>query len=469
MPRNQYIIIRDDLDTDPVTVISEGLLIGRLLECELLLNHPSVSRVQAGIKQIEDGYYVFPLRRGNPVTLNGKAVDEIEALAPGDIVRAGPFQLEFDSTNEALVIRVSLQIGMVAADVDVSNPSFSTINLVMPGEGKRPAKPGAVPIAGTKPLDIFWDKRIREAGKMVRHSPLFPRSQRRSGKDHFNWMPTTDLGSRWPVSLFIWAGLAVGLVSIAAAYWYTNAYAPKPLSKAHAISQLSMFPPIATNANAGSCTTCHTWKGEMEEQCAGCHTTETFAATVIKPHEAAGIGCVACHSEHHGADFSASEAALAACTTCHNDSNQTLFKGRRVGTPHGGTFGYPVVDGVWSLKTINDEEWALRNIGITRLPSDTDEKWRSKQFHAIHSQRVRVVPGLPGNALGQMSCSSCHKSFDPIYRATPRTTCATCHNGRVEPNTRRVLIASDDPNCSACHTQHIKDTRRWGSRMLAEK
>ena len=48
--KNQYVIIRDDLLIDPVTVITEGLLIGRLMECELLLNHPAVSRAQAGIK-----------------------------------------------------------------------------------------------------------------------------------------------------------------------------------------------------------------------------------------------------------------------------------------------------------------------------------------------------------------------------------------------------------------------------------
>ena len=51
---NQYIIIRADLPVDPITIISEGLLIGRLTECEVMLNHPSVSRVQAGIKQFEN-------------------------------------------------------------------------------------------------------------------------------------------------------------------------------------------------------------------------------------------------------------------------------------------------------------------------------------------------------------------------------------------------------------------------------
>ena len=85
---NQYVIIREDLLIDPVTVITEGLLIGRLPQCELLLNHPAVSRVQAGIKQIENDYYLFALRPKNPVLLNGKPVEENEALAPGEIGRA---------------------------------------------------------------------------------------------------------------------------------------------------------------------------------------------------------------------------------------------------------------------------------------------------------------------------------------------------------------------------------------------
>ncbi len=67
-------------------------------------------------------------------------------------------------------------------------------------------------------------------------------------------MPTTDLMSRWPVAFFTWALLIVGLVSVAAAYWYTSAFAPAPISKAHAATQFSLVPAIATTPNAGSCT-----------------------------------------------------------------------------------------------------------------------------------------------------------------------------------------------------------------------
>ena len=103
MSANQFIIIRDDLPIDPVTIITEGLLIGRLGQCELLLNHPSVSRAQAGIKQVEDDYYLFALRPKNPVILNGKPVEENEALAAGDIIEVGPFHMQIDSADDALV------------------------------------------------------------------------------------------------------------------------------------------------------------------------------------------------------------------------------------------------------------------------------------------------------------------------------------------------------------------------------
>ena len=466
--KNQYLIIRDDLPTDPVSVITDGLLIGRLMECEVLLNHPSVSRAQAGIKQIDDNYYLFPLRPSNPVTLNGKPVEENEALAAGDIIRVGPFRLDVDDTEDVLVLRVSLEIGQEAAEADASSPILTTDNLEAPVDGKKPAKPRAAPIAGTKALDIFWDKRIREAGKMIRRSPLFPRSSRRSGKSQFIWQSTSDLKLRWRGSLFLWIAILVGVGSVAAAYTYASAYAPAPLSKSHSESGMTMSPPIAERANANQCTSCHTWKGKMEERCAECHRTDAFVATVIAPHTAAGITCVDCHAEHKGRDFKAGVAALETCISCHNDNNKNVYDGKRLGTPHGGTVGYPVVNGVWSQKAVSDEEWALKSIPVVRLPTDDDAKWKSKQFHALHSERVRIVPGIQGNNLGQLSCSSCHRSFNPIDREGPHATCGVCHNGLVEKGTNKVLIASDKPNCTSCHVQHIKDKKQWSDGMLAK-
>ena len=229
---NKYVIIREDIVQDPMTIITDGLLIGRLQECELLLNHPAVSRAQAGIKLVEGTYFLFSLRQSNPVKLNGKPVEENEALAPGDQIEVGPFLLEIDLIEDVLSIKVSLQIGTVVETTSMSNPNLGTARLAplpVPGEKKGHAKTRAAPLPGDKALDIFWDKRIREAGKMVRPSPLFPKGQRRAGKAQFNWTPTADLRSHWPVSFFVWGAIVVGLLSIAAAYWYASAYSPGPV------------------------------------------------------------------------------------------------------------------------------------------------------------------------------------------------------------------------------------------------
>ena len=472
MPQqNKYLILREDLVQDPVTIISDGLLIGRLVECELRLNHPAVSRAQAGIKEIDGAYFLFGLRSSNPVKLNGKPVVGNVALSAGDILEVGPFFLHIEINQATLVIKVSLQIGRVADLSNVSSPDLGTARLPeleSSGEIRKPAKaPRAAPLPGDKALDIFWDKRIREAGKLVRPSPLSPKAQSRAGKAKFNWTPTTDLMPRWPVSFFIWSGVVVGLLSVAAAYWYTSAYAPAPVSHAHAKANLDLSPPIAVRANANACTSCHSFSASMESKCTACHTAQAFVATVSSPDINAGVGCVSCHAEHRGSDFEPGATALGTCLACHNDANKNLYNGRSVGTPHGGIVGYPVVDGKWKWEGLNEADWSGKQIAVARLPEDTDEKWRSKQFHAIHIYRVRAAAGMKGNEEGQLSCSSCHKSLNPLDLETPRTTCAACHNGSVQAKTKRVLIPADKPNCYSCHVEHVKDERQWNPSFMA--
>lgn len=468
MALGRFIVVREDLVQDPITLISDGLLMGRLLSCELLLNHPSVSRVQAGIRLFDDSYYVFALRPTNPIKVNLKPLEGNQALAAGDVLTVGPFQIEVERADEALGLKVSLQIGSVVELTDHSSPQLGTSELFPAPEKKGTGKSRAAPLPGDKALDIFWDKRIREAGKMMRPSPLFPKAFRRTGKAQFNWMPTTDLASRWPVAIFIWGAIAVGLMSIAAAFWFTNAFAPGAVSKVHTRSSLTMTPAIAARANADKCTNCHSTSGSMDVNCASCHKTEAFVATVIEPHQAAGIGCASCHTEHRGAEFMPGEAALESCTGCHHNNNHQLYNGRRVFTPHGGTFGYPVVNAEWKWEGLSNDEWSLKKIEFSRQPAETDQQWRSKQFHALHVQRVHAVPGQPGNEQGELSCSSCHKTFEPIDRETPRTTCGMCHNGYVDSRNDKVLIAKDQPNCISCHVQHAHSTPKWKGALVAQ-
>jgi len=238
---------------------------------------------------------------------------------------------------------------------------------------------------------------------------------------------------------------------------------------------------IAKKPNSNSCTSCHTIRGPMEANCATCHESTAFSARIsgIPAHERAGIGCNSCHAEHMGADFRPGDSAVTMCAGCHNDENKKLYGGHRVFTPHGGTVGYPVVSGKWTWKGIVDEAWSQKPDAATdammrarqRLPNETDDQWRSRQFHVLHLYRVRAREvGLGGNADGEMSCSSCHKSFDPIDRTTPVTTCVRCHNGnqgQAASSGAGQLIGDDAPNCTSCHRQHVRQPRHWNARLLA--
>jgi hypothetical protein len=481
-----FIIVREDLQIDPVTIVTEGLLIGRLPTCELLLNHPSVSRLHAGITRSDDGsYYIRNLRRSNPILVNSEKLEEYDALAPGDVLAMGPFALDIDSSQGALVIKVSLQIAATPADTfrqreasgvwematthQLDFPSGGPEAAIDPHKKNPAARKPKSDGESSKTLDVFWDKRVTAATKTVRVSPLFPRLGRPRGKAQSVWTPTTDLHRRWPASMLLWGMIPIGLLTMAAAMFYAPAFAPAAISDAHTRSTLNLSPAIANRANSGACTSCHSVSGDMEAKCSSCHTTDAFVATVIQPHASAGIGCAACHAEHRGAQFNAIDGALLSCFTCHNDQNKKTYNGKSVATPHGGTFGYPVTDGHWKWAGLDRSELELRKstLNVARLPAESEDQWRSKQFHAVHLYRVRAVSGLPANKEGELSCSSCHATRDPIDLTTPRTTCVKCHNGQPDARAGRQVIASDKPNCTSCHAQHMKDKRHWNPGLMS--
>jgi hypothetical protein len=211
----------------------------------------------------------------------------------------------------------------------------------------------------------------------------------------------------------------------------------------------------------------------MEARCASCHTTDAFVGTVTKSHADAGIGCLDCHSEHRGKDYRPLQAALNSCVRCHTDKNKNSYNGKTVATPHGGTLGYPVLGGQWRWKGLDAEELAVRpKIARERLPTDNERTWRSKQFHALHLYNVLATGGVTGiDSAGAgspqvVSCSSCHRSLNPLDRENPRQTCGRCHSGLIDP-AGRASVAPGVPNCISCHVQHVRDKRHWNPDLLA--
>src|SRR5882672_12912911 len=96
-----FIIAREDRAVDPKTVVSDGLRIGRLPDSEVWLNHPTISRLHAGINRIEGYFYLINLSASSATTLNGRAIpfNEAEALTNGDEIQIGPFFLKIDHSD----------------------------------------------------------------------------------------------------------------------------------------------------------------------------------------------------------------------------------------------------------------------------------------------------------------------------------------------------------------------------------
>jgi hypothetical protein len=473
-----FIIARDDRGVDPKTVVSDGLRIGRLSDSDVWLNHPTVSRLHAGINRIEGYFYLINLSASSATTLNGRAIpfNEAEALADGDVVRIGPFFLNIEQTDELFRLTVTLQFALNVAEREL--PHKTQVNTTQPLI--MPARIAAPTSEATNSLKVFWDKRTRE--KAGRPSPLHPRTPPRVGKIRFNWIPTRDLVRPWPFAIFVWALIVVGTLSAAAAFAYKSAFTPQSLSTPHTTSSFALMPAIAKQPSGGSCTSCHALgvsvanKEKMNANCAACHQTESFAATIIPAHRDAGITCTTCHTEHQGKDFRSVNAALESCAKCHNDDNKNLYNGKSVHTSHGGTFGYPVVNGVWVWKGLDSEELAAKPEITTLLKKNEvsesqTQQWRNAQFHAIHLQRVRVVSGINGieeiDTVNQvLSCSSCHKTGymgRNVDRNFPRTTCARCHNAQVFDKNKGPS-GIETPSCTSCHVEHIKDTH-WASSL----
>lgn len=495
---NKFVIIRKDLSLDPALVESEGLTIGRLAGSDLVLNHPSVSRTHAGIKELNGDYWIFNLSEANGTTLNGELVDQTP-IADGDVVQIGPFFLYPRYVADGLMIEIEMSVKPLP--VEASAPSAGTGLLLPADQGKtmridpgilaklqrdKVTPQGTRRLSGTgmltgmlKPVDaqalkIFWDKRKREDGKLATDSPLKPKVKKRLGRAQFNWVPTRDLQRPWPRALFGWATLIVTILSVAAIFIFKDAYSPGALSAAHARKEFSISPQIAQIPASSACTTCHSVKASLNQNCASCHATSAFHTEVSDKHMKAGLTCTACHTEHLGRNFRPALVANTACVGCHRDGNS--FAGKELKSPHGGaSFGYPVVDGHWSeiVFSISQTEWSRRELpGTPAIYSLKD------RFHLLH---------LAGRQQGRSNCTDCHTAGFKGAALTQgvRESCAACHGtdptaANAQNESAKTFFAdrgiqfmtsvqAGGPLCVSCHAQHGEEKELRASLRRMEK
>ena len=458
--KSTFLISRRDKvsQTDDAIVESEGITIGRLISNDLALNHRAVSRVHAGIKELHGEFWVFNLSGSNGTLLNGQLVTK-SPLATGDIVQIGPYLLHITYIDRglAIVVEMELEIRPLEARTTAGRlPSQDSLDGTLLIDLPRAASKGAsggtkiaqtgllsalLPALDEKALSAFWDKRKREAGKIDARTPLHPVTRQKTGKAQYNWRPTLDLKRMWRASYFFWAVILVTGGAIAAVYFYTDAYSPGPLTIAHASADQPSRP-IAARPNA-SCSECHTPSRPMAESCANCHSTPQFSPAVYDAHSREGMSCFSCHSEHQGRDTEQGLISYALCSSCHNDQYKVKTgprSGQALGTPHGGTVGYPAENGGWrKWQGFTAEQWKRKGFS-----EDLAKRTPSQQFHAVHQE---------GRMADRMRCKDCHSAGSPrdaLWRSSPAGECAKCHTLASTIEGPILLQA----NCNTCHQQH---------------
>ena len=77
-------------------MVKPTLTIGRLPECDLVLDDPGASRQHARIRRTETGFVITDLGSTNGTLVNGRQIQE-EALEDGDTVTIGETEVDFRS------------------------------------------------------------------------------------------------------------------------------------------------------------------------------------------------------------------------------------------------------------------------------------------------------------------------------------------------------------------------------------
>ncbi len=444
----KFTISRTDAGSNELRIEKEAIFIGRLKSSDVFLDHTAVSRVHAGINFLDSTYFLINLSTSNVLTLNGRplAPQNTDVLSDGDMIQIGPFVIEVAQSKDDL--RLNIQPQLADKIPTLSPEEFRSKSAV-----SDRIKPEIDNV-----LKVFWEKRTRDKDDWG--TRLRPTVKPQPGKAAINWKPTHDLRQPWRFGLFIWTFIIIGALGVFAFMRYPEAYVSKPLANPH-VEKIENSS-IAVMPNGNSCTTCHTPNEPIENACIRCHEAPQFHASNTRAHEEAGVTCTVCHKQHEGPDFKMTASAIQSCATCHSDTNPKIYNGKGVRTAHGGSYGYPAENGVWKWKGVYREVAdAIPEINGSATGDADDQARISRHFHSVHVARLKTPEGMKGDSRGLISCSSCHASFDPVDRTTPKQTCAKCHTTQADSGGRDSRFAGGTANCISCHVQHPYSGNRW--------
>src|SRR5260221_578745 len=116
--QSTFVITREDNAQAPKTIVRQGLQIGRLRDSDIWLNHPAVSRLHAGINEIDGHFHIVNFSASSATALNGRIIpfEETAALTVGDELQIGPYFLVIEQTAETLRVTVLRQFALAVGD-----------------------------------------------------------------------------------------------------------------------------------------------------------------------------------------------------------------------------------------------------------------------------------------------------------------------------------------------------------------
>lgn len=374
----RYLIQRKDLvDKGDLVLELEALAIGTQIDNDLVLNHPTVSRLHAGIREVEGRYWLTNLSATNGTLVNGALVETVE-LQAGDVVRIGIFVITPTATPAGLTLEIDRQVDAYAAQERGTQLLGDPLQAAMGGKtsalpnltqylqqratGQMPAQGGSQeeerPQSATgllrqgrmqrgmtglltsilslpedeqqrfrQAINVFWERR-KAAGKneqkMGEKSPLEPRELDEElkkynlhlGKKRFNWLPTNDLIRPWPRGYLYIFGAIGALLSVAAFFIWEKAYVPAPTSNPHALKAADIpkqEPFVKTRLDQKLVA-----NRLAENKCSACHAAVSSMQSK----------CVDCHETNHfnTSVIVAHEKAKIQCVDCHTEHKGENFQ-----------------------------------------------------------------------------------------------------------------------------------------------
>jgi anti-anti-sigma factor len=125
---------------------SEGAIIGRRSDSDILIDDPSVSRRHAQILYRDGRYYLVDLGSSNGTTLNGRPVTRPAPLAEGDVLQLGGTRLTFTLRPQPARARQPVATGPAA-------PAEGQ-PMVIPLRSPEPAGAAAAPASAPPRLQL---------------------------------------------------------------------------------------------------------------------------------------------------------------------------------------------------------------------------------------------------------------------------------------------------------------------------